>query len=199
MLSEKQLLLNAVIANPDDDAPRWVYADWLEEHGEEQQAAYIREALAKPDMVGRRYNLIELAFNDVFIERRGFMDEAHLNTADYMQLCHSIAAEHPVRKWVLKDFAPAVITLPEGIAVYVVRQISACVGIAQRQPWQLPLELFRYLKKGDVNVEVYGVALRRYASNTFEEVMEDVGQACYHYARRKLEFLPAEPDKLLKW
>jgi len=28
--------------NPEDDAPRLIYADWLEDHGEEEQAEFIR-------------------------------------------------------------------------------------------------------------------------------------------------------------
>jgi uncharacterized protein (TIGR02996 family) len=31
-----------IIANPDDDAPRLVYADWLEDHGQPGRAAFIR-------------------------------------------------------------------------------------------------------------------------------------------------------------
>lgn len=32
----------AIRANPDDDTPRLVYADWLEEHGDEPRAEFIR-------------------------------------------------------------------------------------------------------------------------------------------------------------
>lgn len=34
--------LQTIIAHPDDDAPRLVYADWLEEHGEADRAEFIR-------------------------------------------------------------------------------------------------------------------------------------------------------------
>lgn len=37
-----QALLNAVIQNPDDDTPRLVFADWLEEHGDPDRAAFTR-------------------------------------------------------------------------------------------------------------------------------------------------------------
>ncbi len=42
--------LHAVLANPDDDAPRLVFADWLEEQGDSERAALIRAqiALANP-------------------------------------------------------------------------------------------------------------------------------------------------------
>jgi uncharacterized protein (TIGR02996 family) len=42
MTDDADALLRAVLAAPDDDAPRLVYADWLEEHGDMDRAAFIR-------------------------------------------------------------------------------------------------------------------------------------------------------------
>src|SRR5262245_12883262 len=39
---EQQGLLAAILAEPDDDVPRLVYADWLDEHGDEARAEFIR-------------------------------------------------------------------------------------------------------------------------------------------------------------
>jgi uncharacterized protein (TIGR02996 family) len=41
-MTEHDALLAAVIAAPADDLPRLVYADWVEEHGEPDRAAFIR-------------------------------------------------------------------------------------------------------------------------------------------------------------
>jgi uncharacterized protein (TIGR02996 family) len=41
-MNEWQALMCAVCENPDDDAPRLVFADWLQEHGEEERAEFIR-------------------------------------------------------------------------------------------------------------------------------------------------------------
>ncbi|MBO0697260.1 MAG: TIGR02996 domain-containing protein [Zavarzinella sp.] len=41
-MTEREALLEAVFAAPADDAPRLVYADWLDEHGEPAQAEFIR-------------------------------------------------------------------------------------------------------------------------------------------------------------
>jgi uncharacterized protein (TIGR02996 family) len=41
-MSEADALLQNIIDNPDDDAPRLVYADWLEEHGDTERAEFIR-------------------------------------------------------------------------------------------------------------------------------------------------------------
>jgi uncharacterized protein (TIGR02996 family) len=38
----RQALLNAIRAQPDDDAPRLIYADWLDENGDPARAAFIR-------------------------------------------------------------------------------------------------------------------------------------------------------------
>jgi uncharacterized protein (TIGR02996 family) len=41
-MSDRDALLQAICETPDDDAPRLVYADWLEEHGDPRQAELIR-------------------------------------------------------------------------------------------------------------------------------------------------------------
>src|SRR5262245_42507168 len=38
-------ILADVIQNPDDDLPRLAYADWLDEHGDEIRAKFIRAQL----------------------------------------------------------------------------------------------------------------------------------------------------------
>jgi uncharacterized protein (TIGR02996 family) len=43
--AEQEALLQAVVAEPEDDTPRLVYADWLQENGEERQAVFIRESI----------------------------------------------------------------------------------------------------------------------------------------------------------
>ncbi len=40
---EQAALLAVIVAQPDDDTARLVYADWLQEHGDEEQAAFIRK------------------------------------------------------------------------------------------------------------------------------------------------------------
>ena len=38
---EEQALLSTIVADPDNDRPRMVYADWLEEHGEPDRAELV--------------------------------------------------------------------------------------------------------------------------------------------------------------
>ena len=62
-MSDREALLAAIRANPDDDLPRLVYADWLEENASEvnaggERAAFIRAqveaARAEPFSVAAR-------------------------------------------------------------------------------------------------------------------------------------------------
>jgi uncharacterized protein (TIGR02996 family) len=41
-MNERAALLRAICETPDDDTPRLVFADWLQEHGEEERAEFIR-------------------------------------------------------------------------------------------------------------------------------------------------------------
>lgn len=41
-MTEQDALYRAIIANPEEDTPRLVYADWLEEHGRDEEAEFIR-------------------------------------------------------------------------------------------------------------------------------------------------------------
>lgn len=41
-MTDRHAFLAAIKANPDDDTPRLVFADWLDEHGEPERAAMLR-------------------------------------------------------------------------------------------------------------------------------------------------------------
>jgi uncharacterized protein (TIGR02996 family) len=41
-MTEQEAFLQAIIEEPDDDTPRLVYADWLDEHGDADRAEFIR-------------------------------------------------------------------------------------------------------------------------------------------------------------
>ena len=48
LLTDGQRLLRRILECPEDDAPRLIYSDWLEEQGEEERAKFIRCSIAKP-------------------------------------------------------------------------------------------------------------------------------------------------------
>ena len=53
-MTDREALLRAVIENPADDAPRLVYTDWLDEHGDPDRAEFIRLAITNPNADGVR-------------------------------------------------------------------------------------------------------------------------------------------------
>ena len=69
-MSDAPALLAAIRAAPDDDAPRLVYADWLDEHGDPARAEFIRVQceLARHDSPALRRREAELlaAHHDKF-------------------------------------------------------------------------------------------------------------------------------------
>ena len=53
-MSDEPALLAAILANPAEDVPRLVYADWLEEHGESERAEFIRVQIQIPQVERER-------------------------------------------------------------------------------------------------------------------------------------------------
>src|SRR5262245_48641373 len=61
-MSSDRAFLADILANPDDDAPRLVYADWLEEHGDPIRAGFIHlqiEHARLPTHDPRRREMVE--------------------------------------------------------------------------------------------------------------------------------------------
>jgi uncharacterized protein (TIGR02996 family) len=63
-------LLKAVIAEPEDDAPRLIYADWLEENGQEARAEFIRVQIELARVTEQRWNYHELRDRNVVLLQR---------------------------------------------------------------------------------------------------------------------------------
>lgn len=65
-----EAFLSAILEYPDDDAPRLIYADWLEEHGEPARAEFIRAQCLRasggsdlrrsPELLAREQELLSL-------------------------------------------------------------------------------------------------------------------------------------------
>lgn len=53
-MSERDALLRAILQHPDDDTPRLIFADWLDEHGEADRAEFIRAQCLIACVVGDR-------------------------------------------------------------------------------------------------------------------------------------------------
>lgn len=132
---ERRSLLDAVHDSPDDDAPRLVYADWLEEYGDVEDAAqaeFIRGAgahtFAVADFVGGWqysdgsglsvpqirfcFGTLDRAGGDswpvdsAIIFRRGFVEEVRAPLAVLLEYGPAILRQHPVTRMVATGREP---------------------------------------------------------------------------------------------
>ena len=85
-------LLAAIRGKPDDDMPRLVYADWLDEQGRNDQAAFIRVDCDLAQYPVRMWrNLALKAHRDVLEEKlRCFRDNAYTDGASYVDYCRGM-------------------------------------------------------------------------------------------------------------
>ena len=107
-MSDRDAFVAAIVAAPDDDLPRLVFADWLDEHGEPERAEFIRlqcdAARGDPTASSRAADLEarhqvdwlgpigRLAFRAEF--RRGCVEHAVLSAATF--LTHGAALRRAV-------------------------------------------------------------------------------------------------------
>ncbi len=98
-MSEADAFLDAIFAAPDDDLPRLVYADWLEERGQQAYAEFIRlccrlasEVLPAGERTRLRKHRHEL-WNRVRSENRTAFAEVPLSATDFPRgICKSYVA-----------------------------------------------------------------------------------------------------------
>ena len=127
-MSEREALFRAILAAPDDDAPRLIFADWLEEHNEPERAEFIRTqcALARlPEKTScwkplqERAARLEREFRTAWAGptlahvlnvtfRRGFIDHVQVTVEYFLSAAQRILEIEPVRVW---QFRPVSIFL----------------------------------------------------------------------------------------
>lgn len=110
--------LQAILDDPDDDTHRLVYADWLDEHGEPEQAEFIRvqvelarsrEALATRRALGAREEELLERFGDAWarpvrglarewVFRRGFIEDVVAETGRFVATAEELFRLAPVRR-----------------------------------------------------------------------------------------------------
>jgi uncharacterized protein (TIGR02996 family) len=115
-----QAFLDDIIANPADDTPRLVYADWLDDHGQGARAEFIRlqcqlAALGEHDperfaLEQREEELLAVHGEEWlpalpawarrgghFLFRRGFLDRASVTVTEFLKHSAVLFAAAPVR------------------------------------------------------------------------------------------------------
>jgi uncharacterized protein (TIGR02996 family) len=134
MQTEADAFLQRVRAYPDDDAPRLVFADWLDEEGD-PRGRFIRVQLALAELpdgdpARRRLQAEEQTLLDAhrdeweapfrglatgFVFRRGFVEELNVEARQFLRAAGELFAASPVRHVHLLDVSdslPAVLQSP---------------------------------------------------------------------------------------
>src|SRR5262249_52983749 len=135
--------LAAIIANPDDDLPRLAYADWLEEHSQNERAEFIRLQLERvglrdasdrydeilqreQELLGKYGNSWRPTLPDGAELRWGEFERGFVRTVagDAEQFCYhaaSLFALAPIQRVDLRDLwtASALASIPQ------LRQVTA--------------------------------------------------------------------------
>jgi uncharacterized protein (TIGR02996 family) len=126
-MNERDALLKAVCENPDDDTPRLVFADWLQEHDEEDRAEFIRlqiEVATLPDGKKKQKKQTREAelldehreewteplkefegsrTDDYYVFRRGFVEAIGSDGEIMIEEGERVFALAPIRELVLAD------------------------------------------------------------------------------------------------
>jgi uncharacterized protein (TIGR02996 family) len=144
-MPDAEAFLRAIIASPDDDGPRLVYADWLEENGEPERAEFIRVQieLARNGIEGRaelrerenqllkryrRYWYDETATllpEHGFLFRRGFVNELGTSMFEFVEIAEQLYRQSPVQY--LRLYAALA---PPHEQARLVRRLSEIPGLA---------------------------------------------------------------------
>ena len=116
MSMDENTFLDAIIADPDDDAPRLIFADWLEETGDSDRAELIRIQCAlarleenderRPGLREREGILMRERY-DVWCQdrpsgwwngrfRRGFLAEVDVNAESFLKCAGPLLRQMPV-------------------------------------------------------------------------------------------------------
>jgi uncharacterized protein (TIGR02996 family) len=118
-MSQRQAFIDAILASPDDDAPRLIYADWLEERGESARAEFIRVQceLARLDVAENRYPELHVRQLDLLAQheqewleewsdrlvrwefQRGFLHAVTITPAPFLDRGEELFRHHPVQRF----------------------------------------------------------------------------------------------------
>jgi uncharacterized protein (TIGR02996 family) len=116
-MTDLNVLLRAALDDPEDDAPRLVLADWLDEHGQPERAEFIRVQCSlarlaageprRPDLLRREADLLAVHERDWLGDlydrvvrwrfRRGFVEEVEVEPGRFFAEGAGLFERAPVR------------------------------------------------------------------------------------------------------
>ena len=135
MTADRAALVAGILANPDDDTPRLVAADWFEENGDSARGEFIRVQVNRarlpptdpqqPELAARELRLLKehaerwmgahFAFKKCRF-RRGFIEYVHLHLTHFLHHRRELLALEPVRDISLTGWMRATASLVSRVA-----------------------------------------------------------------------------------
>lgn len=202
----EQSLLNCIIATPDDDAPRLLYADWLMDRREEERGEWIIEHIA----AYHKYKGKPLPNPVANLEQlKEFNDKYMIPASTWVQLWHgkdrpdfpnqnSIA--HPYTMWAYeRGFITTVWCSLEDWYKHgqslVMREPIKRVNIVNKQPWGNQGQIRGWFVNGMLGPAYIGHPISPFLDNgkarydnhisylTRDSAMADLSKACIDWAK----------------
>ena len=155
-MSDGDALLRAILDSPDDDAPRLVYADWLEEHGDPARATFIRAQIQLtrlPDNDPDRDSLVQMettlwrANRDLWTGwvprwarfdrfRRGFLEKVRCDVPEFLAGADAVRAQTPLLAARLDGGGEFAVPLFRSRALNGLRSLTLSIGGVQQGTWE---------------------------------------------------------------
>ena len=110
-MTDRDALYRAIIANPDEDTPRLIYADWLDENGQPERAAFIRaqvEAVRADPFGLQARNAVRRADEILKVHRAAWTRHLHGGFTEVPRFERGFVAHLSVEP---TEFVPAAIAL----------------------------------------------------------------------------------------
>jgi uncharacterized protein (TIGR02996 family) len=124
-MTEQDAFVQAIIESPDDDTPRVIFADWLEDHGQPERAGFIRSQIERQHLSARDpWEMVlderELSLLVRFAQpwfappsdwnvgsnvlvRRGFPELLNVDAKSLLECADDVFARWPITRLLLTD------------------------------------------------------------------------------------------------
>jgi len=146
-MSDHDSFLQAILAHPDDDHLRLVYADWLEERADPRgEFIRVQMELAQPGLDRARRVELQKREHALWVEhhklwlgpltplvlrarfRRGFVDRVEMTPAQFVEHADVVFAAAPVNGATLHDWPQYLIDVAECVALRNLRHLGFALG-----------------------------------------------------------------------
>ena len=195
-MTEHDAFLQSIVANPDDDAPRLIYADWLEEHDQPERAQFIRVQieLAKIGWAMHSRGIwadfwipepLRSLDRAAWTYHRGFIESVECTCQQWLDHGPAILQACPtIREVKISDYRPC---------VFSVDNPNVCgwiYGLLPDPPFDVPHEIWNYLRSNKDFADA--VPICTYENQGEDSVQcddaarKDLSQAALAYARERL-------------